>query len=177
MKDTARTFAIEAHGDQKYGHLPYAYHLDAVARIVSELSWGFEVEPISEYKRGLVQRRTDLWATVAYLHDVLEDTATTPNQLLAAFGGEVLKLVEICTDCEGPNRRERKYLTNLKLAAVEPQHNVALIVKAADRLANIREGGKNGMYRREHVPFREAAYRAGLCDPIWDEMELLLSAG
>ena len=52
MKDTARTFDLEAHGDQKYGSHPYAYHLDAVARIVSELSWGFEVEPISEYKRG-----------------------------------------------------------------------------------------------------------------------------
>ncbi len=31
----ARAFALEAHGEQKYGDHPYAYHLDAVAAIAA----------------------------------------------------------------------------------------------------------------------------------------------
>ena len=58
---------------------------------------------------------------------------------------------------------------------------VALIVKAADRLANIRQSAcscpgesKLEMYRREHGEFTQAAFRKGLCDPIWDEMATIL---
>jgi hypothetical protein len=30
------------------------------------------------------------------------------------------------------------------------------------------------MYRREHPAFREAAYRPGLCDELWREMDRIL---
>ena len=33
----------------------------------------------------------------------------------------------------------------------------ALAVKAADRLCNVRRGGKTDLYRREHAAFRAAA--------------------
>lgn len=58
---------------------------------------------------------------------------------------------------------------------------LALIVKAADRLANLREsargrsGSKLDMYRQEHPAFRAAAYRPGLCDGLWEEIERLLA--
>ena len=56
---------------------------------------------------------------------------------------------------------------------------VALCVKAADRLANLQACLRNGdtvrlvRYRREHQRFRDAAYRAGLCEPLWLQLERL----
>jgi len=57
---------------------------------------------------------------------------------------------------------------------------LALIVKAADRLANLRESAKAGkaskleMYRGEHPSFRNAACRRGLCDGLWEEMDQII---
>ncbi len=57
---------------------------------------------------------------------------------------------------------------------------MALEVKAADRLANLRMSAGSGsdskldMYRREHTAFRQAAYRPGLCDELWQEMDRIL---
>jgi guanosine-3',5'-bis(diphosphate) 3'-pyrophosphohydrolase len=58
-----------------------------------------------------------------------------------------------------------------------------LVVKAADRLANVRAclgDHKRSMwefYCSEHPVFRTAAYRAGLCDSLWSELDLALSEG
>ena len=52
--------------------------------------------------------------------------------------------------------------------------------KAADRLANLRmsardESGSNlETYRREHSAFRHAAYRRGLCDELWQEIDIII---
>lgn len=81
------------------------------------------------------------------------------------------------TDRKGASRAERKEQTNRKLAGVTGEYEPALIVKAADRLANLRmsaaggAGSKFEMYRREHAAFRQAAYRPGLCDELWREIE------
>lgn len=31
-------------------------------------------------------------------------------------------------------------------------------------------------YREEHVEFRRAAYRPGLCDPLWEEIDTIIGA-
>ena len=57
-----------------------------------------------------------------------------------------------------------------------------LVVKAADRLANLRESIKPGeknekmilKYGGEHLGLRAAAYRPGLCDPIWSELDAIV---
>jgi hypothetical protein len=46
------------------------------------------------------------------------------------------------------------------------QFNLAKIVKVCDRLANVRRGGKNDMYREEHKAFKEAVYIPDLCNFI-----------
>jgi (p)ppGpp synthase/HD superfamily hydrolase len=152
---SARTFAGHAHGDQKYGSgEPYVCHLDDVATIVEGYGTTAEV--------------------IAYLHDVVEDTSVTADDMRAEFGAFVAECVEYVTDCKGANRRERKAATNAKLREVPATHNLALVVKAADRLANLRRGGKVDMYRREHAAFRDAVYRPGLCDAFWLEMDEIL---
>lgn len=117
---------------------------------------------------------------IGYLHDVVEDTAVSIEEVRAKFGDRVSECVRLVTDETGANRKERKARTNTKLAAVSGEKELALVVKAADRLANLRMSAREGsgskleMYRREHVPFRQAAYRPGICDGLWEEMERIL---
>ena len=157
----ARAFAIAAHGDQAYGPHPYAYHLDAVAAILEPYG------PVAQ--------------VVGYLHDTIEDTAVTREEVEARFGAHVADCVAILTDEPGPNRKARKRLTYAKMARVDASRALALIAKAADRLANVRActaSGSDGMlamYRDEHAAFRPAVFRDGLCDPLWDELDALLA--
>lgn len=157
----ARAFAIDAHGDQRYGDQPYSVHMDAVAGLLE--SYGEDAQ------------------TIGYLHDVVEDTSVTVNRVREEFGELVAQCVKLVTDEPGTNRQERKTRTNAKLSAVPDDLRLALVVKAADRLANLRVSTLGGadskleMYRREHAAFREAAFRAGLCDGFWAEMECILS--
>lgn len=159
---SARRFAVAAHGDQKYGALPYACHLDAVAALAAP----FGTEAVN----------------VAYLHDVLEDTATAADQLAGTFGDAVARSVGLVTDAPGPNRKTRKSMTYARLAATGAEGDTARIVKAADRLANVRACATSGaanlwrMYRLEHDVFRVGAYRPGLSDSLWDELDGLLAS-
>jgi (p)ppGpp synthase/HD superfamily hydrolase len=157
----ARAFAIEAHGQQRYGDQPYSVHLDAV------------VELLGPYT-------TDAQA-IGYLHDVLEDTAVTADRVRQEFGELIAQCVKLVSDEPGVNRKERKTRTNAKLSKTPDELQLALVVKAADRLANLRMSARGGsdtkldMYRREHAAFREAAFRPGLCDEFWAEMDRILS--
>ncbi len=145
----ARDFAVMAHWGQMYGDKPYIVHLDDVANVA---------RPYGE-----------LAVTVAYLHDILEDTKTTADELLRVFGAPVANAVLVLTDGSG-NRRERKERSHAKLRA---SSGLPLIVKAADRLANMRTGVKLDMYVPEYPAFREAAFRPGLCDALWLEMDTI----
>jgi guanosine-3',5'-bis(diphosphate) 3'-pyrophosphohydrolase len=163
LTEQARAFAVNAHGKQKYGDRPYAYHLDAVAAIAT---------PFGEEA-----------VVIAYLHDTVEDTATTLEEVEAKFGAKIAACVSLLTDEPSANRKERKQKTYAKLAVVHGPNELALIVKAADRLANVRAclgDSKRSMwelYCGEHPVFRTAAYRAGLCDSLWSELDLALSQG
>jgi (p)ppGpp synthase/HD superfamily hydrolase len=162
MHAEARAFAIEAHGAQTYGGGPYVTHLDAVAALVPN---------------------TPSLKAVAYLHDVLEDTAVGYVVLADRFGPTIADAVELVTDPDGTNRKERKAKLHARLAALslsDPAPPLALHVKVADRLANVRACVQSAdtrlsMYRREHEDFRPAAFRAGLCDSLWAELDALLA--
>lgn len=65
----AREFAIQYHGDQKYGDKPYVHHLDCV---FNKLDCSF---PYNEK-----------YGCVAYLHDILEDTDCEYEDLEKNFG-------------------------------------------------------------------------------------------
>lgn len=157
----ARAFAVTAHGDQRYGEQPYSVHLDAVAKLAAPYGEAAQV--------------------VAYLHDAVEDTQASLDDVCARFGELVAECVGLLTDAEGANRKERKAKTYARLATVTGAAELALIVKAADRLANVRacvaeqNAGLWQMYRGEHAAFRGAAYRAGQCEPIWVELDGLLA--
>ncbi len=159
--DQARRYALDAHGDQRYGIYPYAVHLDAVVE---------HLQPYGETAQ-----------VIGYLHDVVEDTDVQLTDLEEKFGAEVAQCVGILTDEPGKTRKEKKTRTYEKMQAVEGPATLALIVKAADRLANIEacirddRPDKLAMYREEHPIFREAAYREGMCDDLWKPMDELFN--
>src|SRR4051794_30356155 len=86
----ARDYAIQKHEGQLYGTEPYSVHLAAVREV---LRWaGFEDgHPL---------------ATAAWLHDIVEDTAATREDVAARFGDDVAALVWAVTGV-GANRKER----------------------------------------------------------------------
>ncbi len=157
----ARDFALQAHADQKYGSHPYSCHLDAVAELVA---------PYGEQAQ-----------IAAYLHDTVEDCEVTATEIATAFGQEMADCIAVLTDEPGETRSSRKAKTNTKLKGTVIA--LALIVKAADRLANLREsqrdsaGSKLNMYRREHEAFKDAADRPRLCDELWNQMDSIVNSG
>jgi (p)ppGpp synthase/HD superfamily hydrolase len=158
----ARDLAIRAHGEQRYGGKPYVAHLDAVATLCAPCGEDAEI--------------------VGYLHDVLEDTDCTRAQIEAAFGAFIATCVEILTDPPGPTRTARKAALHARLAAIaaDAPEKVALVVKAADRLANVKASAEEGntrllaMYREEHAAFRSAVLRAGLNDALIQAIDRVL---
>ena len=50
----------------------------------------------------------------------------------------------------------------------------AVVVKLADRIANIEHGGKIGMYAKEYQALREALDIDGMDDNLWIRLEQLL---
>jgi len=162
MIEQARNFAITSHKDQKYGSHPYSYQLDAVAKLVRPFGETTEV--------------------IAYLHDVVEDTTITIEQIELQFGKLVANAVAILTDESGANRKERKAKTYVKMANVVGDSEIALTVKAADRLANMRacvlENNVRllAVYNSEYPVFRKSVFRPDACDEIWSELETLFNA-
>jgi guanosine-3',5'-bis(diphosphate) 3'-pyrophosphohydrolase len=158
--DRAREFALTAHGAQLYGAHPYKVHLDAVVDHLEPFGIDAQV--------------------IGYLHDVIEDTATTANDVKAVFGTFICTCVELLTDAEGKNRKEKKEKIYARLAKVDGAETLALIVKTADRLSNVRACRLDenerllSVYRDEHSAFRSAAYRVNLCETLWIELDALI---
>ncbi len=161
MLTKARAFALHAHGDQTYGSRPYAYHLDMVAD--SLVPYGEQAQ------------------VIGYLHDVIEDTRVTREEIEREFGPLVAECVALVSDGPGGSGAEKKARTYARLAKVTGPAQLALVVKAADRLSNVRACVADGNatklagYVNAHPAFRNAAYRAGLCDPLWAELDRLVA--
>lgn len=128
----ARVFAETHHGDQMYGQHRYVYHLDWVARLAARYN-------LPENQQ-----------VAAYLHDLLEDTNVTKQELEAEFGQEIADIVDSLTG-EGETRAECRASMVAKLTR-RPEHAP---LKLVDRLANVEAAAQEGrsdllaMYRRE----------------------------
>ena len=154
-----RAMVAEAHADQRYGDGPYTDHLDEGLAILTE--FGF-TEQTHKYLHG------------AFLqHDVFEDckhTKFNPDYMRAQGVPERwIRLALFVTDEPGKNRKERKTATYLKLHG----HTQGTIIKLVDRLANVRRGSKNDMYRKEHAGFKAAIYDPNQEEskPLWEAIE------
>lgn len=69
----------------------------------------------------------------AILHDTIEDTDTTPNEIHRAFGGEILNIVLEVTDDKSLDRLERK---RLQIVHAPGLSHPARLIKLGDKLVN-----------------------------------------
>ena len=157
MVEAARIFALHAHGDQKYGEEPYEVHLSAVVAILHERFNDSELE------------------AAGWLHDVIEDTPVSLQELLKVFPESTVAIVHAVTSEPGANRKERNSATYPKIRT----NHKAVIVKLADRIANVRNSIASNskllnMYKREYPGFRVALYyEAPDIFSMWEELDSL----
>ena len=126
MIEKAYDLANEAHkGVCRRSGEPYICHPLAVARLVLDL--GMDTESIA----------------AALLHDVVEDTPTTLDDLKAAFGEEVALLVDGVTKLTKIqfSNIEELQAENLRKMLLAMSRDVrVMIIKLCDRLHNMRTG-------------------------------------
>ena len=113
MKDIEKAikFIVVAHEGQKYGDLPYVVHPMLVAR-------RFE-DPVRKI--------------AALLHDVIEDTDTTLEEIQSLFGCQIATIVDFLSQRPG-----EQYLNDyIRRVAT---HEIATEIKIADLEENIHSG-------------------------------------
>ena len=119
---SAATFAAERHrGQRRKGRdaSPYINHPLALAYLLAERG---ETDP------ALLM--------AALLHDTVEDTATTPQELVDAFGPRIARIVAEVTDDQRLPKAERK---RLQIEHAPHISREAKLVKLADKLCNLRD--------------------------------------
>jgi len=119
----ALQFAAHKHRDQRRKDLeasPYINHPIALAHVL--------------WEEGGVHDAAVIQA--ALLHDTIEDTETTPEELRARFGRKVAKIVAEVTDDKNLPKAERK---RLQVEHAPHISREAKLVKLADKISNLRD--------------------------------------
>lgn len=186
----AKDLSFSLHNGQFYDQnkdIPYEFHINQVVYLVS--TYGF------------------IAVMIAYLHDVIEDTEVTEHRLesmlivlmyelnldilipyIKPISKKISHAVYLLSDEDGNNRKERKRKTNYKLSTVSNEFLIVLIVKIADRIANMQYSydtnnkPKMKMYFKEFEEFRKAVYRKNLpsdllykLDKIYEDTRIKLN--
>lgn len=120
----AQDFAKEKHKGQirKFEQKPYYIHPKRVAHILYQFK---------------ISRNINKLIAAAYLHDIVEDTDTTLEEIRENFGDLVASIVdEITTDkTESQLIGKKEYLANKMLK----MSSYALTLKLADRIDNVNK--------------------------------------
>jgi guanosine-3',5'-bis(diphosphate) 3'-pyrophosphohydrolase len=149
----ALELAERAHAGQTRngsGGMAYIHHPIAVAELLAE--HGYDEETLA----------------AALLHDVVEDSETSIEEIAARFGPPVARLVEVLTDDESVEPYERR--KDEHRHRVEEAGGDALAIYGADKLSNVRvlrrayanEGEPAGEEFKAPLDVKEDIWRADL---------------
>lgn len=119
----AVAFAADKHRDQRRkdaGASPYINHPIALATILAHEGGVDDVDVL----------------VAALLHDTIEDTQTTADELRAEFGAVVARIVLEVTDDKALPKAVRK---QLQVEHAPHASHPARLVKLADKIANVRD--------------------------------------
>src|SRR5581483_262759 len=100
------------------GNEPYINHLAEVANLLSAATEGADAELVA----------------AGWLHDTIEDTETTREELAQKFSERVASLVVECTDDMSLPKAERRRLQVVNASHKSPG---ARLIKIADKISNI----------------------------------------
>ncbi|PLY06119.1 MAG: bifunctional (p)ppGpp synthetase/guanosine-3',5'-bis(diphosphate) 3'-pyrophosphohydrolase [Arcobacter sp.] len=123
----ALNFAAKVHGEQKTPHgLPYLTHITSVAMEV--------IHACEESKIDI--EKADLAITVALLHDTIEDTDITYDDIYTTFGIDIAEAVDSLTKDKTLTKKEQMAdsINRLLTKSYEIQ-----MVKLADRITNMQK--------------------------------------
>jgi (p)ppGpp synthase/HD superfamily hydrolase len=133
-------FARACHGDQlRPTGEPYERHLLEAVEVLAEGA-------------GILER--DL-LVAALLHDVVEDTACSLDEVRARFGPRVAELVDWVTKADPPDGGDpaEARLGYLRRLASAPRE--AVLVKLADRLSNVQRLDRHPRPEKRRSYYRE----------------------
>ena len=119
----ALAFAAHKHRDQRRKDAeasPYINHPIALAEVLAGEGGVADVEVLA----------------AALLHDTIEDTATTADELRAEFGARIAAMVEEVTDDQSLPKADRK---RLQIEHAPKLSVEAKLVKLADKTCNLRD--------------------------------------
>ena len=119
----ATHFAAQKHRDQRRKDeeiSPYINHPISVARAISEIGDIEDPEVLA----------------AALLHDTLEDTETTPEELIDNFGERVCRLVQEVTDDKSLTKLEQK---QLQIEHAKELSECAALIKLGDKISNVTD--------------------------------------
>ncbi len=162
--EKTHNYATQFHSNQirKSGE-PYITHLENVAIILSKLN----------------QQRDTIQASL--LHDILEDTKCTEEELKSAFGETILELVKGVTKLERinyPSNVDQQAENYRKLFMAMAKDIRVIIIKLADRLHNMRTlhflmPEKQRRIARETIEiYAPLAHRLGMGNIKWELEDL-----
>ena len=119
---TATHFAANKHLKQRRrdGETPYINHPIKVAEVL--------------WSEGKVREPEMIVAAI--LHDTLEDTESTPEEIRTLFGDKILAWVEEVSDDKSLPKQERK---RLQILHASSSSQGAKQIKIADKICNIRD--------------------------------------
>ena len=124
---TALKFASQKHVQQKRKDAvgtPYINHPIEVAELLSRVGGVSDVEVL----------------IAAILHDTVEDTNTTKNEIADLFGARVASYVMECTDDKTLPKQERK---RLQIESASHKSDQAKLIKIADKISNVKDLGES----------------------------------
>lgn len=123
----ALSFAAHKHRDQRRRDVaasPYINHPIALAHVLAN--------------EANVLERPALLAAI--LHDTVEDTETTEEELAAQFGQDIASIVMEVSDDKSLPKQERK---RLQIVHAPSLSRPAKLVKLADKICNLRDVAQN----------------------------------
>jgi (p)ppGpp synthase/HD superfamily hydrolase len=165
-------WAHKKHYGQLYGDHPYTYHLNHVASC--SLDWAERI--------GLTSHERHIGLVASWLHDIVEDTDATVEEVRGHFGDETADVVDRVTNpdfLDGRKlvRREKHAIAYPRIA----ENPIAIFVKLCDRIANVTHSRESGsglikMYIKEHKSFRDILKPASpdSFEPMWEHLDKLL---
>ena len=164
----AYRFSDEAHlGQFRQSGEPYVSHPLAVAEICTQ--WRLDVQALM----------------AALLHDTVEDTSATSQEITERFGSEVAELVDGLSKLEAVefrNREEAQAENFRKMLLAMARDVRVILIKIADRLHNMRTLGCVSAEKKRRVAketidiYAPIAHRLGL-NTVFRELEDLSFSG
>ncbi len=122
----ALNFAALAHGEQKTPKgLPYLTHVSSVAMEVIHACEESKIE----------EKKADFSITCALLHDVIEDTTYTYDDIFKEFGLEIAEGVEALTKDKTLETKQAQMQDSIEKLLEQPYE--IQMIKLADRITNL----------------------------------------